>query len=63
MSYSEWVWMPQTDKCDHGEGDGCYYCCQTCDLGGHTCPGCGDDTTHRNQVCEGCLMDLAEREA
>lgn len=28
--------------------DGCFWCCQLCDVDRHVCPGCGEHLTHLN---------------
>lgn len=47
------------EKCPY-HGRSPFMVCDTCNYGGHTCPGCGDDTTHEKPVCDGCLADLHE---
>ena len=45
---------PYAKRCDHPPEDGCYYCCHSCDIDGHYCPGCGKHTSHRIRVCKEC---------
>jgi hypothetical protein len=34
-------------NCEYLKTDrGCFWCCPTCDIDRHTCPGCGDPLTH-----------------
>ena len=45
---------PYAKRCEHDAEDGCYYCCHSCDIDGHYCPGCGKHTSHRIRVCKDC---------
>ena len=39
---------------DPGSIEANYRTCQTCNLGGHTCPGCGADVDHGHVACRKC---------
>jgi predicted amidophosphoribosyltransferase len=39
---------------DHATYGACYYCCQTCNLDRHLCPGCGTTTSHDEVACPDC---------
>lgn len=42
------------DRCTHGPGDGCEWCCRRCNTDTHWCPGCGTVTDHQGTVCPEC---------
>lgn len=42
------------DKCEHGPGDGCMWCCRRCNLDRHNCPGCGTLVGHDGKACADC---------
>lgn len=50
------------DKCDHGIGDGCMWCCRQCNLDRHCCPGCGTVSDHHNTVCPECVVTYKLRD-
>jgi hypothetical protein len=52
---SEWVkaWTRQIDDRLTISGQS-YRVCQTCDRGGHACPGCGADVRHGEIACDRC---------
>lgn len=44
------------DKCEHPQTVeyGCEWCCMTCNLDRHMCPGCGTITDHKETCCPDC---------
>lgn len=45
------------DKCNHESDDGCEWCCMTCNLDRHFCPGCGTVSNHKSNPCDNyCVM-------
>lgn len=44
------------DKCKHAPGDGCEWCCMTCNMDRHWCPGCGTVSDHFNTPCPECVI-------
>jgi hypothetical protein len=36
--------------------------CQTCNLGGHTCPGCGESIRHSESSCVTCYLEIQRGE-
>jgi hypothetical protein len=40
------------DKCTHEPDDGCEWCCMTCNLDRHWCPGCGTVSDHKESPCD-----------
>lgn len=61
LDTAEWTPIPThapDPNCEYLATDrGCYWCCEVCNTGGHTCPGCGDSTTHRKSVCDDCMEE------
>ncbi len=41
-------------KCTHPPGDGCEWCCMTCNTDRHFCRGCGTVVSHLEAVCIDC---------
>ena len=39
------------DRCSHTVGDGCEWCCMTCNLDRHLCPVCGTISDHKSTPC------------
>ena len=45
------VTPPET--CEYLKAGNCYWCCWSCNVNQHTCPGCGEDLDHLGRESNG----------
>lgn len=53
--------MPRTRKCLHPPNEGCYHCCELCNMDEHKCKGCGEQIEHGSVACAECESEIKRR--
>lgn len=51
MSWGDKGCVRDLSKCNHGDDDGCEWCCMDCNTGRHPCPNCGTVSNHKEEPC------------